>query len=146
MQRSVPVFSSLALVTPAALIFAVSQSTRPDMVRAAQDPAASPQFYAAQVKPILDANCGRCHEGTNHRGGLKIDTRAGLLKGGHDGAVIVPGDPANSLLIKLIRHEGPKGDPMPMPPKKPRMSDADIATVSQWIAAGALMPDSSASQ
>ena len=70
-----------------------------------------------------------------------MDTRASLLKGGHKGAVIVPGDPANSLLVKLIRHEGPKDDPMPMPPKRPKLSDADIAIVSQWIAAGAVMPD-----
>jgi len=146
MLRSLPAFSALAIAIPAALIFAVSQGTLQGTVRAAQDPAASPEFYTAKVKPILDSNCGRCHEGTNHRGGLNIDTRAGLLKGGHDGAVIVPGDPANSLLVKLIRHEGPQDDPMPMPPKRPKLSDADIAVVSQWIAAGAVMPNSSATQ
>ena len=55
------------------------------------------------------------------------------------GAVIVPGDPANSLLIKLIRHEGPANDPMPMPPKS-KLSDADIATITEWIRSGAVMP------
>jgi hypothetical protein len=75
----------------------------------------------------------------NHKGGLSMDTRESLLKGGHDGAVIVPGDPANSLLIKLIRHEGPADDPMPMPPRG-KLSDADIATVTAWVKAGAVMP------
>jgi cytochrome c len=63
-----------------------------------------------------------------------------LLKGGHVGPAIVPGDPANSLLVRLIRHEGPANDPMPMPSKQAKMSDADIATIEQWIKAGAIMP------
>ena len=113
-------------------------------VGAQADPAASPEFYTTKVKPVFDANCARCHGGMNHRGGLNMDTRAGLLKGGHDGAVIVPGDPANSLLVKLIRHEGPADDPMPMPPNKPKISDADIAVVTQWVKAGAVMPEAAA--
>ena len=68
---------------------------------------------------------------------------AGNLKGGHDGQVIVPGHPEQSLLVKLIRHEGPANDPMPMPPKS-KFSDADIATVEQWVKAGAVMPSDSA--
>lgn len=78
--------------------------------------------------------------GTNKKGGLVIDTQAGLKKGGRDGAVIVPGDPENSMFVKLIRHEGPPDDPMPMPPKKPKMSDADIAIITAWVKAGAVMP------
>ena len=106
----------------------------------AHENAAKPEFYTTKVKPILDANCARCHGGTNHRGGLNIDTRESLLKGGHDGPVVVPGDPANSLLIKLLRHEGPTDDPGPMPPNKPQISDTDIAIVTQWVKSGAVMP------
>ncbi len=76
----------------------------------------------------------------NHKGGLSLATRASTIKGGRDGVVIVPGDPANSLLVKLIRHEGPANDPMPMPPKPPKISDADIAVIEQWVKAGAVMP------
>lgn len=106
----------------------------------AHENASKPEFYTTKVKPIFDANCARCHGGTNHRGGLNIDTRQGLMKGGHDGPVVVPGDPANSLLVKLLRHQGPGDDPGPMPPNKPPLSDADIAIVSQWVKAGAVMP------
>ena len=106
----------------------------------AQDDASKPAFYTTKVKPILDAQCGECHMGTNKKGGLVIDTQAGLKKGGRDGAVIVPGDPENSMFVKLIRHEGPPDDPMPMPPKKPKMSDADIAIITAWVKAGAVMP------
>jgi hypothetical protein len=77
----------------------------------------------------------------NHKGGLSLQTKASTLKGGRDGAVIVPGDAANSLLVKLIRHEGPADDPKPMPEKSPKMSDADIAVIEQWVNAGAAMPD-----
>ena len=64
------------------------------------------------------------------------------MKGGHDGVVLVPGHPEQSLLVKLIRHEGPADDPMPMPPKS-KLSDADIATIEQWIRAGAVIPPDS---
>lgn len=110
-------------------------------VGAAENEAARPEFYATRVKPILDANCARCHGGMNHRGGLSLDTRAGMLKGGHEGAVVVPGDPDRSLLLRLMRRQGPQNDPMPMPPPpRAKVSDADIEVVAQWIRAGAVMP------
>ncbi|HZL27805.1 MAG TPA: c-type cytochrome domain-containing protein [Acidobacteriaceae bacterium] len=102
------------------------------------DPA-SAEFYTQNVLPILKTNCYRCHGAPNHRGGLTMNTQASLMKGGHDGPVIVPGDPAKSLLITLIRHEGPASDPKPMPPKG-KLSDADIATITAWVKAGAIMP------
>ncbi len=103
-----------------------------------QFPAAVQDLYTARVQPIFQSNCYRCHAGLNHRGGLQMDTQAALMRGGHDGAVIVPGHPEQSLLVKLIRHEGPPNDPMPMPPKS-KLSDADIGAVEQWVRAGALM-------
>ncbi len=106
----------------------------------AQSNAASMEYYKTKVVPIFQANCYSCHGGVNHKGKLTIDTKAGMFKGGHTGAVIVPGDPANSLLVKLIRHQGPPDDPMPMPKRKPKLSDADIAVVEQWVKAGAIMP------
>ncbi len=70
-----------------------------------------------------------------------METRAGMLKGGHDGPVLVPGDPAKSLLVRLMRHQGPAGDPGPMPPApRPKLSEADIATVERWVRAGAVLP------
>jgi mono/diheme cytochrome c family protein len=107
----------------------------------AADDAARPAFYTEKVRPILVTNCGKCHMNMDHKGGLSLQTKASTLKGGRDGVVIAPGDPANSLLVKLIRHEGPPDDPKPMPPKSPRMGDADIAVITQWVKAGAVMPD-----
>lgn len=107
----------------------------------AQDAPNSPAFYTEKVRPILMTNCGKCHFDMNHKGGLAMGSKASLMKGGRDGVVIVPGDPANSMLLKLIKHEGPPEDPKPMPPKAPKLSNADIAVVEQWIKAGAVMPN-----
>ncbi|HEY0162611.1 MAG TPA: c-type cytochrome domain-containing protein [Edaphobacter sp.] len=98
--------------------------------------AARPEFYTAKVKPIFQSNCFRCHAGMNRRGGLSMSTHAGMMKGGKDGVVIVPGDPAKSLLMRGIRHEG---SVKPMPPKS-KLSDTDTATIERWIRAGAVMP------
>ncbi len=105
----------------------------------ADDEAARPEFYKTRVQPIFQENCYRCHGGMNRRGGLSLATRAGIMKGGKDGVVVVPGNPGASLLVKLIPHEGPTPDPKPMPPKT-KLSDADIATVERWVRAGAAMP------
>jgi mono/diheme cytochrome c family protein len=129
-----------ALSLAAASLAAAALLWQPHSVAAQAAPAPdSAAFYTQRVQPIFEANCNSCHGGENHRGGLNMDTRASLLRGGDDGAVIVPGNAAQSLLIQLIRHEGPADDPMPMPPKS-QLSDADIAIVAQWIQAGAVMP------
>ena len=127
------------------LILAVSSIDLAHVQAAPAPPAAQDaeglKMYSEKVVPIFQANCYRCHGGMNHRGGFVMDTKAGMAKGGHDGAVIVPGHPEQSLLVKLIRHEGPKDDPMDMPPNKPKISDADIAAIEQWVRAGAIMPE-----
>ncbi len=113
---------------------------------AAEDGADKPAYYTEKVRPILQTNCGKCHFDMNHKGGLSLMTKASTLKGGRDGVVVVPGDPSKSLLVKLVRHEGPADDPMPMPPKSPKISDADIAVIEHWVKAGAVMPEDQAVQ
>jgi cytochrome c len=140
---AMPVWKRVSVAVGAVSLAAVAALWQPHVVAAspAADPdAGSVEFYQQKVKPIFEANCFRCHGGVNHRGGLTFDTQAGLMKGGHDGVVVVVGHPEESLLVKLIRHEGPANDPMPMPPKGDKLSDADIATVTAWIKAGAKMP------
>ncbi len=129
-------FAAAALALGATLC--ATTSTR--AVEAATDPA-QPAFYTESVQPIFQANCFRCHGSLNHRGGFNMNSRAALLQGGHHGPALVPGLPEQSLLLKLIRHQGPADDPMNMPPDpKPKLSDADIAVVAAWIKAGAAMP------
>ncbi len=144
-----PFYKRVAIAMGAVSLAAVAVLWQPHVVAARSTPNPDPgsvEFYQQKVKPIFDTSCFRCHGGMNHRGGLNFSTQAGLNKGGHDGPVVVVGHPEQSLLLKLIRHEGPADDPMPMPPKGDKLSDEDIATVAAWIKAGAKMPEDASAQ
>ncbi len=96
--------------------------------------AASPAFFESSVRPVLAANCYDCH--TDERmGGLRLDSRDGLLKGGRSGPAIVPGDPDKSLLIAAVRQSGA----LKMP-KGGRLKPAEIDALADWIRAGAPWP------
>ena len=98
-------------------------------------PPSSPKFYASRVTDILNDNCLSCHDETA-KGGLRLDSYAAIMKGGADGAVIVPGDPAASMLIQAIRRNGD----LKMPPKK-SLGDAEVADLEAWVKAGAVGAD-----
>ena len=65
-------------------------------------PRSRPTLFETSVRPVLAANCYDCH-GDERMGGLRLDSREGLLKGGKSGPAIVPGDPEKSLLIQAVR-------------------------------------------
>jgi mono/diheme cytochrome c family protein len=98
-------------------------------------PPSSPKFYSTRVTDILNDNCLTCHDETA-KGGLRLDSYAGIMKGGTDGAVIVPGDPAASMLIQAIRRTGD----LKMPPKRV-LGDAEVADLEAWVKAGAVGAD-----
>src|SRR5262249_59978739 len=90
----------------------------PGLLRAAErtiaDPAAA-EFFEKKIRPILVANCHDCHStrAEKLKGKLLLDSRAGLLKGGETGLVIVPGRPDKSPLIEAVRY---KNVELRMPP------------------------------
>jgi len=97
------------------------------------------ELFEAQVRPLFVNICFRCHT-DDEEGGLRVDSRDRLLKGGESGPAIVPGDSDASLLIKAVRHE--PGAPK-MPRKAQQLTDAQIAALVQWIKIGAPWPASS---
>jgi cytochrome c553 len=112
-----------------------------------QAPEPSPEqieFFEKKIRPILVANCFSCHSPQSQklRGGLWLDSREAVLRGGASGTpAITPGDPEKSLLVK--------GDPLrdsklQMPPGG-KLSDQEIADLETWIKRGAAMPVSIAS-
>ena len=103
----------------------------------AQAPGATVDF-GREVEPALKAHCYRCHGDTQALGGLRLDGRAAMLKGGASGPAIVPGSAAKSLLIARIA--GARGKPR-MPLGFAPMTDAEAAAVRRWIDAGAVWPD-----
>jgi hypothetical protein len=118
------VLSSLALV-----LFAAPPS-------AAVSPQAGMEYFE-KVRPILEMRCYRCHStaAKKQRGGLLLDSRDGLRKGGDSGPALVPGKPEESLLLKAVLHTGK----LKMPPKG-KLPNAAIANLETWIKNGAPDP------
>ena len=99
------------------------------------DQAAARTFFEAKVRPILVERCQTCHGPEPAKGGLRLDTRAGMLAGGDSGPVVVAGQPAASLLVEAIGHAGD----IQMPPKS-KLPAAEIATLTRWVETGAFWP------
>lgn len=96
---------------------------------------AQKEFFEARIRPVLAQQCFACH--TNSKmAGLRLDSRADMLKGGKTGPVIVPGDPDKSLLVAAIRHSGN----LAMPKGAVKLTDPQIADMTQWIKDGAPWP------
>ena len=99
--------------------------------------AVAPINFLHDVRPILESHCFRCHNSKRERGGLALDSRSALLKGGDSGPVIVPGACEQSLLLAAVRG---LGDAPRMPPKGEPLSAGEIDILHRWIAQGAEMP------
>jgi hypothetical protein len=112
-------------------------------------PSASSQegvdFFERKIRPVLVQHCYSCHSGEvntqgkavkNHKGGLSVETRQGLLEGGDTGPAVVPGKPEESLLIKAIRYT----DPNLKMPKKEKLPAEVIADFEKWVKMGAPDP------
>src|SRR4051794_22070846 len=63
-------------------------------------------FFETKIRPLLVDRCFECHSTTSKKikGGLTLDARDSVLKGGDSGPVIVPGHPEKSLLIKAVQY------------------------------------------
>ncbi|HND51608.1 MAG TPA: PSD1 and planctomycete cytochrome C domain-containing protein, partial [Pirellulaceae bacterium] len=96
-------------------------------------------FFNDKVLPILKQRCYECHSHEPARkisGGLVVDSRDALLKGGDSGAAVVPGNPDKSLLVRAVRFDD---EDLQMPPDE-KMPDAEIAVLVDWVKRGAPDP------
>jgi len=87
--------------------------------------------FAADVLPVFEQNCTRCHGSARQSGGLRLDSFAELMAGGNDGAAVLPGDAASSMLVEMVT----SGE---MPRSASPLPDEQIQTIIQWVDAGAL--------
>ena len=117
-------------------------SPRPKSARlAVADPPIKPEqakFFETKIRPVLMTSCSKCHARTAEKvkGGLLVDSREGLRKGGDTGPAVVPGNLDESLLITAIRYTD---DALQMPPKT-KLSDEVIADFEKWVKMGAPDP------
>jgi hypothetical protein len=96
-------------------------------------------FFETRVRPVLAKNCFACH-GASHMGGLQLDSREHVAKGGQDGSIVIPGDPDKSVLIQAVRRTHAR---FKMPPSGP-LADQEIADLATWIKDGAVWPETQA--
>ena len=95
--------------------------------------AATDPTLGQRVAAIFMNRCSRCHGPSQSMADLRLDSYDGVMRGSDRGPVLVPGDPAKSLLMqKVLRRDRP-----PMPPRK-RLPRKEIKTIRAWIRAGAL--------
>jgi mono/diheme cytochrome c family protein len=96
--------------------------------------------YANDINPIFDKSCVSCHGPQKSKGKLRLDSLAGVIKGGEDGKVVEPGNSAGSVLVHNIAHLGDPDDYMPPPKNKdkiPALTPEQIGLVRAWIDQGA---------
>jgi mono/diheme cytochrome c family protein len=95
------------------------------------------EFFEKNVRPVLANNCFDCHGDHRHENGLRLDTYAGILRGSDYSVVAIPGNPAESKLLKAIKHlDGAQA----MPKKGAKLSDAEIGNIEKWIVMGMPWP------
>ena len=87
---------------------------------------------ADRVRALLDTRCISCHGAEKQKGGLRLDSREAVLKGGESGVGAVAGDPEGSLLVRAVRHLA--GD-LKMPPKE-RLTSEQIDLLARWVRGG----------
>ena len=109
----------------------------PDLWRPRQPVLAAPgSVYAVQLQPIFDAKCASCHGRDKAKGRLRLDSLDRLMRGGQDGAAVIPGDAAKSLLFQRVTL--PAADKKYMPSDgKPALTAGEIQMIKGWIDAGA---------
>src|SRR5258706_2218507 len=87
-------------------------------------------LWSGKIQPLFDVQCVKCHGPMQQKNGLELDNPEAVMKGGDDGAVLVPGKPEQSRIYQYLSRDS---DPH-MPPKK-QLTDAQREVVHEWIAA-----------
>ena len=107
------------------------------LLQAASPSAEQLEFFETEIRPLLAQHCYACHSSKIQTpfAGLRLDSRAALLKGGDSGPAIQPGQPEKSRLMNLVR-----GQPLLMPPTG-RLAEEKIAALGKWIEMGAPWPE-----
>ena len=106
--------------------------------------AADLEFFEKRVRPILVEQCYKCHSAKSKKlkGGLRLDYRAGVLKGGDSGPAVQPGKPDMSRLVEAINYGNID---LEMPPSG-KLSAAAIADLTEWVKREVPWPNEAATE
>jgi len=122
---------ALSIVVLTLVLSAVGQGVRGEEASGAGQQA---RFFEREIRPILAENCFKCHGEAKKKGGLRLDSRAAILKGGDSGPAVVPGKPAESLLIEAVHYGS-----IEMPPSG-QLGRREVAALEAWVKLGAPWP------
>ena len=94
------------------------------------------ELFEKRIRPVLIRHCYECHSSAAKelKGGLQLDSREGIRRGGENGPAVVPDNPSESLLIQALQYES-----LEMPPDS-RLPDSIISDFVKWIQMGAPDP------
>ncbi len=96
------------------------------------------EFFERSVRPLLVEKCWSCHGPAQKiKGGLRLTSRASILKGGDSGPAAVAGDAAASLLVQATRY-----DQEPKMPPKGKLPEREIDVLARWVKMGLPWPES----
>src|SRR3954452_15553842 len=130
----VPMRLRIGVLISTGLLLAQAWGLGATRVSAAEPSAEALQFFETDVRPVLAENCFKCHGPTKQKGGLRLDSREAVLRGGDTGPAVVPGKHDESLLIEAIHYDG-----LEMPPGG-KLDEAKIAILTRWVEQGAPWP------
>jgi len=123
------------LAAASAFVLAAEPAPRAASAQPVSDEAA--RFFETRVRPLLATRCAACHGEKRQQAGLRLDSRAALLKAAADGRLpVVPGDPEKSALVQAVRYTGA----VKMPPGG-RLPPGEIEALEQWVRIGAPWPE-----
>ncbi|MEM7476181.1 MAG: PSD1 and planctomycete cytochrome C domain-containing protein [Planctomycetota bacterium] len=93
-------------------------------------------FFERKIRPVLVEHCYACHssEAAESEGGLRVDTREAIRRGGESGAAVKPTDLGGSLLLDALRYDG-----LEMPPDQ-KLPNEVVRDFEEWIKRGAFDP------
>lgn len=86
--------------------------------------------FANDIMPIFESRCIGCHGGDRTQEGLDLKTYASLMAGSNNGAVVIAGDAANSLLVEMVATQK-------MPKRGPKLTPPQIQLITDWVNQGA---------
>lgn len=115
-------------------LIAISASLEVDSVTCSADD--REHFFETRIRPVLIEKCFKCHGSEKESSELRVDSREALIKGGEIGVSVIPGKPAESLLLQAI---DPANEDIQMPPDDPLPASV-VADFAKWIGDGASWP------
>ena len=95
------------------------------------------EFFEMKIRPLLANNCYACHTDSK-MGGLRLDSRETMVRGGSSGPAIRPGNATGSILIQAVSRTH---DRLKMPPTGEKLTDEQVEALKTWIQDGAAWPD-----